>query len=109
MLNTTEAKKLFEDCIISSERYIVAEKYIMFIGSQPWWWRLFKLENASTRFLINQVEKYEPPVIWKMPNDKLIENMCLSYKHDFGLLDEDEKNKLRFQCKEWLRAYENNQ
>lgn len=41
-------------------------------------------------------------------NNKLIENMCISYRHDFGLMKEEEKNELRFQCKEWLRAYENN-
>ena len=41
-------------------------------------------------------------------NNKLIDNMCISYRHDFGLMKEKEKNELRFQCKEWLRAYENN-
>lgn len=41
-------------------------------------------------------------------NNKLIENMCMSYRHDFGLMKEEEKNSLRFECKEWLRAYENN-
>jgi hypothetical protein len=41
-------------------------------------------------------------------NNKLIENMCISYRHDFGLMKEEQKNELRFQCKEWLRAYENN-
>ena len=41
-------------------------------------------------------------------NEKLIENMCLSYKHNFGLLNEIAQEDLRFECKEWLIAYENN-
>jgi hypothetical protein len=41
-------------------------------------------------------------------NTKLIDNMCISYRHDFGLMDKEQQDKLRFECKEWLRAYENN-
>ena len=29
---------------------------------------------------------------------------CLSYRHDFGLLDADARSKLMFQAKEWARA-----
>lgn len=35
-----------------------------------------------------------------------IDSICLSYRHDFGLLDEKEKERLRFNCKEWIRAIE---
>lgn len=38
----------------------------------------------------------------------LVYNMCLSYRHDFGLLNATEQKQLVFECKEWLRAYENN-
>ena len=41
-------------------------------------------------------------------NTKLIDNMCISYRHDFGLMNKEQQDKLRFECKEWLRAYENN-
>jgi len=41
-------------------------------------------------------------------NSKLVDNMCMSYRHDFGLMAEQDKQTLRFECKEWLRAYENN-
>ena len=41
-------------------------------------------------------------------NSKLVDNMCMSYRHDFGLMAEQDKQELRFECKEWLRAYENN-
>lgn len=33
-----------------------------------------------------------------------IDSICLSYRHDFGLLDADEQNKLRAECENWLRA-----
>lgn len=41
-------------------------------------------------------------------NGKLVDNMCMSYRYDFGLMAEQDKQALRFECKEWLRAYENN-
>lgn len=41
-------------------------------------------------------------------NQDLIENMCISYRHDFGLMQTKERNELRHECKEWLRSYENN-
>ena len=41
-------------------------------------------------------------------DDKFIGNVCLSYRHDFGLMSEDEKDKLIFECKEWMRAIKNN-
>ena len=42
-------------------------------------------------------------------DEKLIENMCFSFRHDFGLMDSQKQNELRIECKEWLRALENNQ
>ena len=40
---------------------------------------------------------------------KFIDNVCLSCRHDFGLMDETEREKLRFECKEWMRAIKNNE
>jgi hypothetical protein len=40
---------------------------------------------------------------------KFIDNVCVSYRHDFGLLDKQEQDKLRFECKEWMRAIKNNE
>lgn len=37
-----------------------------------------------------------------------IDNICLSYRHDFGLLSDKEKENVRFQCQEWIRALRNN-
>ena len=41
-------------------------------------------------------------------DDNFIGDVCLSYLHDFGLLTDDEKNKLIFECKEWFRSILNN-
>ena len=43
------------------------------------------------------------------PNDKNISNYCSSYRHDFGLMNSEDKKNLEFECKEWLRAISNNQ
>ena len=37
-----------------------------------------------------------------------IDNVCLSYRHDFGLIAEQDRQRLRFECKEWMRAISNN-
>ena len=45
----------------------------------------------------------------KRKNDyKFIQNVCLSYRHDFGLMSVDEQNNLIFEAKEWIRAITNN-
>ena len=41
-------------------------------------------------------------------NEKLIENMCLSFRRDYGLLPKLIQEDLRRDCKNWLIAYENN-
>ena len=41
-------------------------------------------------------------------NDSFIGNICLTYRHDFGLLNTDSKSMLIFQCKEWLNAIRKN-
>lgn len=37
-----------------------------------------------------------------------IDNVCLSYRHDFGLMKENEQNNLRVECKYWLISIINN-
>lgn len=44
----------------------------------------------------------------RLNSDRFIENVCLSYRHDFGLMAQDEQQRLRFECKEWARAISNN-
>ena len=47
-------------------------------------------------------------VISRFNSDTFINNVCLSYDHSFGLMTEDEQKRLRFECKEWMRAISNN-
>ena len=41
-------------------------------------------------------------------DESFIGNVCLSYRHDFGLMNDEDKEKLKFQCKEWMRSIINN-
>lgn len=41
-------------------------------------------------------------------DEKLIGNMCLSFRHDFGLLPKLIQDDLKRDCKNWLISYENN-
>jgi hypothetical protein len=58
-------------------------------------------------------ESTNPPlliadVMARFSNEDFITNVCLSYRHDYGLLGANERNLIRFECKEWLRAIVNN-
>ncbi|MCV9963517.1 hypothetical protein OIU34_16565 [Pararhizobium sp. BT-229] len=39
------------------------------------------------------------------PTDAQLNSACLSFRHDFGLLGEEERARVRFQAREWLRAW----
>lgn len=41
-------------------------------------------------------------------NEKFIGNVCMSYRHDFGLMTDKERELLMFECKEWMRSIINN-
>ena len=42
---------------------------------------------------------------WK-PTEAQINSACLSYRHDYGLMLEPDRARLRFQALEWLRAWQ---
>ena len=50
----------------------------------------------------------EDEIAIRFNSETFIENVCFSYRHDFGLLKEDDKKKSIFECKEWMRAIKNN-
>ena len=37
---------------------------------------------------------------------RLVDTVCLSYRHDFGLLGTEERNKLRREAINWLHAWQ---
>ena len=40
------------------------------------------------------------------PTDAEIESACLSYRHDYGLMTDEQKRMLRCDALEWLRAWQ---
>ncbi len=67
---------------------------------------------AKTTSYIPYIERIKALIIPNVSNrfsdPKFIDNCCISYRHDFGLLDKESQDKLRFECKEWMRAIKNN-
>jgi len=39
------------------------------------------------------------------PTDAQVNDACMWYRHDFGLLDDEEKKHVRFQARGWFRAW----
>ena len=42
------------------------------------------------------------------PTDSFLQNVCYSYRHDFGLLNEEQQKHIMFDAKEYIRAVYNN-
>jgi hypothetical protein len=38
--------------------------------------------------------------------EQLVDSACMYYRHDFGLMGPTERDKMRFEAKEWIRAWE---
>ncbi len=38
-------------------------------------------------------------------SDYFVDNVCLSYRHDFGILPEEEKEILRQDARRWYKAW----
>jgi len=47
-------------------------------------------------------------IIERFNSEKFINNVCLSYRHDFGITTEYDRQRIKFECKEWMRAIKNN-
>lgn len=46
-----------------------------------------------------------PAQVRVMPTDAQINSACLSYRHDFGLMNKRDQDNLRFEANEWLIAW----
>ena len=76
----------------------------------------FGLENliaAMTDFATlhaqRLAEKMVEEKMSELSNDpKFLFDICLSFRHDFGLLSAELQEGINFQAKEWLRAIQNN-
>ena len=74
--------------------------------------------KTSSELMATLLEGYHQSEVLKLnihnvsnrfSDQKFIDNVCLSYRHDFGLMTDKEKDKLIFECKEWMRAIKNNE
>ena len=41
----------------------------------------------------------------KEPTQAQIDDACMWYRHDFGLLSESERDSVRFEARQWFRAW----
>jgi len=73
-------------------------------------WFLTCIQNGLIKFAQQQQPKSEAvdELDERFNSDVFIDNVCLSYRHDFGLMAKQDKQKLRFECKEWIRGIRNN-
>ena len=64
----------------------------------------------SENYTANEdVEKMVEERLSELSNDpKFLFDICLSFRHDFGLLSAELQEGINFQAKEWLRAIQNN-
>ena len=53
----------------------------------------------------HEVALYTTPQQRKPLTDADYVNACMSYRHDFGLMTQEQRDKLLFTAKEWARAY----
>ncbi len=60
--------------------------------------RLHAREAAAA---IKQERAVEP----EAPTLAQLNSACMSYRHDFGLMEDEERERLRWAAKEWLRAW----
>jgi len=48
----------------------------------------------------------QPVAVTVKPTDAQINSACLSYRHDFGLMDKRDQDNLRFNANEWFLAWQ---
>ena len=59
-------------------------------------------------YLVDSNKKEEPKKSTiEVSKQIFIDNVCASYRHDFGLLSQEDQDMLRFELKEWIRALNN--
>jgi len=66
--------------------------------------------NEKVEWLTDFIDKHVTEqsclgaVISRFNSDTFIDNVCLSFRHDYELMAEQDKQRLRFECGEWMRA-----
>ena len=55
--------------------------------------------------LTAEVERLRAALIEAEPTDEQVDDACLSYAHDYGLMSREDREKLSWQAKWWLHAW----
>jgi hypothetical protein len=69
---------------------------------------LKEIDNELKNTEKEEEKKFQEKLEKLFNSEKFIGNVCLSYDHSFGIMEETKKRYLIFQCKEWMRAINNN-
>jgi hypothetical protein len=65
------------------------------------------IDMSEKRYIIDTSNVKITGVLGVLPKElsaAQIDSICLSYRHDFGLLSVEEQNQLRNECKWWFEA-----
>lgn len=63
---------------------------------------------VSVADLAKHISKKILDEIFDQNDLSFIDDACLSYVHNFGLMSEKHKSEIRYQLKEWMRSMANN-
>jgi hypothetical protein len=72
-----------------------------------WIWKDMRGQDIVSLFepRLNSIPLYAAPPQRKPLTDADYVNACISYRHDFGLMTQEQRDKLIFQAREWARAF----
>lgn len=61
----------------------------------------FEVVKMDAASILSDIDR----LAWREPTGTEIADACLSYRHDFGLMDGPERVALMHQAREWLHAW----
>ena len=71
-------------------------------------WEIFAAQKIYDTLITYWQEKQKANIENLFSDQNFINNLCFSFRHDYGLLDSNEREIIKFECSEWLRAIINN-
>jgi len=60
---------------------------------------------AMMRASESQLREFQQFARHLILDEEIVDNICLSYRHDFGIMSEEDKEQLRSECIHWVEAY----
>lgn len=72
---------------------------------EPDYWLGYGLQAHTEKPFEGATPLYTTPQQRKPLTDADYVNACMSYRHDFGLMTQEQRDKLLFTAKEWARAF----